>query len=235
MRQGTRSVAIYFSDLLLWLSVASFFEVAIVLGAGVLCIMTAGFLFEGMKRNPVVLVLGAAVALGGTFLMFREVRGLVWPLVSQEGSRAGDGTSTSGVPFASFRCAQLAQSMCGLRSSCFWDVRVSKCTDRGGSPPLSVTAQPSPLVPLACSAATRQECDVRVTCYWSVLTGSCQRLRLGKGLLSEMDDHLSNPFERPRVGPNCQGALTQTICLVTGGCRWSAGVCVPAPAKPYGQ
>ena len=58
VRQGGRFLAIYFSDLLLWLSLAGIFEVLFVLVAGVLCILTAGFIFESMKKHPVVMVLG---------------------------------------------------------------------------------------------------------------------------------------------------------------------------------
>ena len=79
VRQGGRFLAIYLSDLLLWLSLAGFFEILFVIVAGALCILTAGFIFEGMKKHPVVLVLGTAVALTGTFLVFREVRGFLWP------------------------------------------------------------------------------------------------------------------------------------------------------------
>ena len=77
---GGRFVAIYFSDVLLWLTVAGIFEVLFFVVAGALCILTAGFVFDSMKKNPIVLVLGSIVALTGTFLVFREVRGLVWPV-----------------------------------------------------------------------------------------------------------------------------------------------------------
>jgi hypothetical protein len=236
MRQGTRAVAIYLSDVLLWLSVASLLEFALVFVAGALCIMTAGFLFEGMKKNPVVLVLGAAVALGGTFLMFREVRALIWPPVLHDRS-AGEGASTNGAPFATFRCVQLAESMCRLKTNCQWNVLVSRCTDRIESAPFSATVRPSPVVPLACAVATKQDCDGRPKCYWSVLTDSCQKLRVGSSLLSETKSTFSlDTLMKNRARPSCEGRLSQTGCLATGGCRWVAGTCFPDPAaKPSGQ
>ena len=52
LRQGGRALAIYFSDVVLWLSLAGLLEVAFFIFAGLLCIFTAGFIFEGMKRSP---------------------------------------------------------------------------------------------------------------------------------------------------------------------------------------
>lgn len=236
LRQGTRSVAIYFSDLLLWLSVASFLEVAFVLVAGVLCIMTAGFLFEGMKKNPVVLVLGAAVALGGTFLMFREVRGLIWP--PDRGYAAGEPQgSTGALPTGTWPCSQLSKLMCEIASSCSWSSALSKCADKPPTFPLgdAPTQASSPAFSL-CGSYARPTCEQHFACYWSVVTNGCEELRFGKGLLSRTDGpYFTSPFGSP-VGPNCRGRLSQAMCLATAGCRWSFGICLPAlttkPSEP---
>jgi hypothetical protein len=244
LRQGLRAVAIYFSDVLLWLSVAGIFEVLFFVVAGALCILTAGFVFDSMKRSPVVLVLGSIVALTGTFLVFREVRGLVWPIgpdaaiatpspiqrppetgstpspspdVPRAGAPPGLGASRLG------SCSGWTREMCSARSACFWSFISSACMDKA-SPPAGGSFQLPTATPeglsLCAARSTRLMCSVQPACYWSPLTQRCEKLifggRLGLG---------PTPAAPAPAKASCPEVTRASICLTTAGCSWALGRC----------
>ena len=234
LRQGGRAVAIYFSDVLLWLSVAGIFEVLFFVVAGALCILTAGFVFDSMKRSPIVLVLGSIVALTGTFLVFREVRGLMWPVgpdaaiatpspiqrppaagstqppsvnLPRAGSSPGLGASRLG------SCSGWTREMCSARSACFWSFISSACMDKL-SPPAGGSFKLPPATPdglsLCAARTTRLLCSIQSACYWSSLTDRCEKLRFGGGL------GLGTTLTAPTAPkPSCPEITRESICLTT--------------------
>ena len=233
LRQGGRFFAIYISDLLLWLSLAGIFEILFVIVAGALCILTAGFIFEGMKRHPVVMVFGTALALAGTFLVFREVRGFIWPAPTaaeadvkpaRKAPRppAATGTPSSILPpktspsstaLERLRCASRKRDACSASSACYWSVISDRClakleSDLLGDPPPTAAGNTS-----FCGTFSKLTCATQQPCYWSPLTGRCETLRVGRGLFSGS----STAPER------CLGK-TELMCLSTASCKWSSSL-----------
>lgn len=251
-RQAGRAVAIYFSDILLWMSLAGVAEILAVIAAGLLCILTAGFFFEGMKKHPVVLLLGGLVALTGTFLMFRELRGMFWPEAAAivvpapapapqpgpEPKKSDPPSTTSELPKWSqmpggFLCSGLSQATCKeLPAACTWLVISNKCVAKIVLPMPPLPSQggltkPAPAtVPPSfslCVAYSKDLCSADSSCYWSALTNRCEKLRVGGGLLSE-----SKPVEVPPAFTSCWSKLSESTCRSMVGCTWSSGVCLYA-------
>jgi hypothetical protein len=230
-RQGLRAVAIYFSDVLLWLSLAGFFEIAFVLFASVLCILTAGFIFENMKRSPLVLVLGCAVALTGTFLMFREVRGLVFGHEGVANANpqspsviAPPATSTIPVPSAKTApppsCAGKTHLVCAVSSECYWSSSYNVCLAKLPAGPAALPggfAAPSPRPASLCVLMTSEPmCNLSSSCYWSQLTRHCEKLLFGTRILSGKPGGASPP------APVCNLRTSKQACQAGSGCLWLA-------------
>jgi hypothetical protein len=220
LRQGLRALAIYFSDVVLWLSVAGLLEVAFVIFAGLLCIFTAGFIFEGMKRSPVVLVLGSIVALGGTFLMFREVRGLIWPADDVVAEQPGNAeTPPAAPPTGSVAPATPPDS--GMPKI---GQRIARPPDGTGLWGASSRFGTSS----GCGTHSKLLCIAQSSCYWSPLTERCETLRF-RGLLG-----LDAAQPQPSLVNNCWEIRSAAVCMTTSGCNWSSGRCLfeISPPKP---
>jgi hypothetical protein len=220
LRQGLRALAIYFSDVVLWLSVAGLLEVAFVIGAGILCIFTAGFIFEGMKRSPVVLVLGSIVALSGTFLMFREVRGLIWSPDDTIAEQHGNGAKPPvAPPTASLPPATPPSSVTPKIGQPI--LRPPAGTGLWGTGSRFGTSS-------GCGTHSKLLCIAQSSCYWSDVTGRCETLRF-RGLLG-----LDAAEPKPSLVRNCWEIKSAAACTTTNGCTWSSGRCLfeVSPPKP---
>jgi hypothetical protein len=240
VRQGLRAVAIYFSDVLLWLSVAGILEVLFFLVAGALCILTAGFVFDSMKRSPIVLVLGSIVALTGTFLVFREVRGMIWPeapaqqeLVPQPAPpepRPAPSGEAQPVPspkpgrIIGSPCSGRPKILCKTQTGCLWSYTFDKCIDGLSPPSASKSILPSePVAPSLCNAYTKLVCLGQSACYWSPLTDRCEKLLFGTRLGLGSKPHGAAPAK-----PSCPEISRQSVCLTTAGCMWMFDRCYPS-------
>ena len=175
-QQVLRVVGIFFSELLLWLAAASAIEILAVFGAGALCVLTAGFFFEGMKKHPIVMVLGGAVALTGTFLMFREVRGMFWP-ADLPPPTAGSPTTSSSPPASTgglgSLCSGWDRDACRQLSGCYWSVFTNDCEVLLFGAGLVGTAPPAPGNATSNCWEIKSEfiCRASAGCTWSF--GSC--------------------------------------------------------------
>lgn len=185
LRQVGRAAAIYFSDVLLWLSVAGAIEVIAVVGAAALCILTAGYFFESMKKNPLVLVLGGIVALTGTFLMFREVRGLIWTppqvVAAPVPAPAPAPPVNPPAPYPSFEivCSSVyLKASCEAVSTCFWfsNKCQKKLVNLPSPPPTVPPASVQPPISLGgCSGLPPATCSAMPGCYWGLITNKCEK------------------------------------------------------------
>ena len=253
LRQGGRFFAIYISDLLLWLSLAGIFEILLVIVAGALCILTAGFIFEGMKKHPVVLVLGTAVALTGSFLVFREVRGFIWPApIAAEADVTPARTfppTTTGTPGRTWPpTTSVTPSPFDLPKTSPFDLP-------------KTTLKPAKPRGSDCASRMRGTCDASHGCYWSLISSRCKALSgasapdtrpkptpLGTVSFCALNtnkitcsaiDHcywssLTNRCETLKVGrelfsgsstapERCLGK-TELMCLSTASCKWSSSL-----------
>jgi hypothetical protein len=233
-----RAVAAYFSDVLLWLSVAGALEVVAVVGMALLCILSAGYFFDHMKKNPVVLVLGGVVALAGTFLMFREVRSMIFPppAVAVPQTQAPPSTpppdrgapppqpspsKEAGRPL-DLTCIGLSQLACQTNLKCIWSPSIKMCMTRplaqpppGWNFPSSSSYQFS-----TCTLLPASACKETKTCYWSSLFNRCERLLVGTGLGAA----------KPPA-PICSG-LSEPRCKSQPGCVWLVSACATDLLKP---
>lgn len=235
-----RAFAAYFSDLLLWISIAGVLEVAAVVGMALLCILSAGYFFEGMKKNPVVLVLGGIVALAGTFLMFREVRAMIFPpppaitAPAQDAppsTPARDADTPPPQPSAeaskplNLSCSGLTQLSCTSNPKCFWwdTIKICMTLPTGTSPP--GWSLPSPSYQLTtCALLPEPACKETKTCYWSPLINRCERLIVGTRLGGAQPIQLS-----------CNG-LAESVCMARSDCLWILNVCMKdLLKKPLGK
>jgi len=211
VRQISRAIGAYFSDLLLWLSLASLVEIAAVAGAGLLCILTAGFFFEGMKKSPVIMTLGGLVALTGTFLMFREVGGLLpWPArapVVAPVVRPIPGPPAPSPPSKS-------------RPS-----TPPSALPKFGFPPSTVQPGSVAGMPTHCALASRQLCEASLVCYWSKIIDRCQPLLFGTGP-SLLGAGSSGSPGLTKSAASCF-LLTEEQCRSKPGCRLSGSICMP--------
>jgi hypothetical protein len=240
-RAFLRAVAAYFSDVLLWISIASAFEVFLVVGMGLLCILSAGYFFEGMKKNPFVLVLGGIVALAGTFLMFREVRGMIFPppaVIAAPAQEQPDTTPQSDAivppsapaddafkPFT-LTCAGLPQSMCSINPKCTWSMSINACLTSVPAAPAPGWSFPSSSYDFTTCMLLPSEaaCKEIRACYWSPLFKRCEKLLFGTGLGA------AKPAE-----PNCN-SLSEPVCKLRAGCVWILNGCMTdLLKKPLGQ
>jgi hypothetical protein len=249
LRQGLRALAIYFTDVVLWLSVAGLVEVLLVIGAGVLCILTAGFIFEGMKRSPVVLVLGSIVALGGTFLMFREVRGLIWPTDDTVAEQHESGETppaappTASLPPATppaFGTPKIGQpilrppagtSLSGMAGSyCDRITSGEPCKAMAGCVWSEIFDRCTSRfgTSSACGSHSKLVCSAMSSCYWSPISERCETLRF-RGLLG-----LDAVQPKPSPVRSCLEIRSAAVCTTTNGCTWSSGSCLfeVSPPKP---
>jgi len=208
VRQGGRYFAIYISDLLLWLSLAGIFEILLVIVAGALCVLTAGFIFEGMKKHPVVLVLGTAVALTGSFLVFREVRGFMWP--------APIAAEVDGTPARTF-----PPTTTGTPGRT-WPPTTSVTPSPFDLPKTSPFDLPKtalkPAKPRGSDCASRMPgtCDASHGCYWSLISSRCKAL-----------SGASAPDKRPKPTPLgsvsfCALSTKRITCSALEQCYWSS-------------
>lgn len=240
LRQFGRAIAAYFSDVLLWLSVAGALEVVAVFGMAALCILSAGYFFENMKKNPLVLVLGGVVALTGTFLMFREVRGFIWPpppaavaapIPAPPSEPAPEATlpSPSVAPKPALQldntgCSGKTGFACTFNPKCQWLETVFLCVSR----PTTDPASPSPtwLFPRsyegsACTALPLTTCMTTGSCYWSSLFNRCEKLIVGTGLTSPT---------QPATQASCWG-MSEMQCRASSDCLWRLGICMTDYSK----
>jgi len=234
-----RAFAAYFSDLLLWISIAGAFEIAAVVGMGVLCILSAGYFFEGMKKNPVVLVLGGMVALAGTFLMFREVRGMIFPPPAVIAAPAEEPPATpapdplppstapaeeAAKPF-DLTCTGLPQFACQINLKCTWSASAEACTGRPPvAPPPGWTFPTSSYELTTCVLLPEPDCRQTSACYWSPLFNRCERLIVGTRL------------GRANLNPlGCNG-LAESACKARSDCLWILNGCMKdLLKKPAGE
>ncbi len=245
VRQGGRFLAIYLSDVLLWLSLAGFFEILFVIVAGALCILTAGFIFEGMKKSPVVMVLGTAVALTGTFLVFREVRGFLWPAPTVAAPAPAPSSitppPTTAVipspfdrPKTTLKPAKPQGSDCASRgpahvqcrvNGCIWSLIFNRCDPLSGAAHGDKPAAPATVDKGSFCALsfTKITCSAISQCYWSPLTNRCEKLRFGRGLFLGTSSDAGS----------CAGD-TLLVCLSLPNCTWSSKLkrCYPVGKAP---
>lgn len=221
MRHVGRAIAAYFSDLLLWLSVAGVLEVVGVLAMAALCILSAGYFFDSMKKNPVVLVLGGVVALTGTFLMFREVRALVLPAppVEAPSKAAADGKAPGAGPApAGTDCSGLSQLSCMGNPGCQWLPLGRICIKQSAAEPSarSPTWRLPPVSELsACTRLSEATCSAAPGCYWSKLFKRCENLIVGPGFL---------PIDPTPPQPGCS-TLSGPQCVSRPDCVWFISRC----------
>lgn len=229
-QQLLRVVGIFFSEILLWLATVGALEVLFVFGAGALCVLTAGFLFEGMKKNPVVLVLGSAVALTGTFLMYRELKGMFWPgppavIAAPAPTGPPPATKTPAPTYVPPKPTTGTIGMCWnrghddcLRSGCSWSYLSNNCQDKiVVSPPPVPTTLPSSF----CNGYMRSTCDTQLSCYWSVFTNRCEQLKFGGGVFTGTAPSTQyNPYS------DCWAKKSESACRATTGCTWWVGTCL---------
>lgn len=231
LRQFGRVVAAYFSDVLLWISVAGALEVVAVVGMAALCILSAGYFFDTMKKNPVVLVLGGVVALTGTFLMFREVRGFIWEAPPVAIAAPAPGPSFEPLPTSpspepapqaqSNNCIGATQLSCilSLSLNCQWVDALNACVARPTIQPSLPPATwlfPRTYQGSSCTQLSATGCMAANGCYWSSLFNRCEKLIVGSGLAA--------PTPQPAL-PNCYG-VSQWQCAATPGCTWSSDMCL---------
>lgn len=233
-----RAFAAYFSDLLLWISIAGALEVAAVVGMGLLCILSAGYFFESMKKNPVVLVLGGIVALAGTFLMFREVRGMIFPppaviaAPAQEAPPSTPAPNTDPLPQPSketakpfdLTCTGLPQFACQINLKCSWSASTKTCNARPPVDPTPGWNFPASSYELTtCVLLPESDCRKTNACYWSPLFNRCERLIVGTGL------------GRANTNPlGCNG-LAESACKAQPDCLWILNGCMKdLLKKPWG-
>lgn len=231
-----RAFAAYFSDLLLWISIAGALEVAAVVGIGLLCILSAGYFFESMKKNPVVLVLGGIVALAGTFLMFREVRGMIFAPpaviaapVPEAPSRTPQPKNTlprpsteTAKPF-DLTCTGLPQFSCQINLTCAWSASTKTCNARPPVDPTPGWNFPSSYELTTCVFLPEADCRRTNACYWSPLLNRCERLIVGTGLGRASSKPLG-----------CKG-LAESACKAQPDCLWILNGCMKdLLKKPWG-
>ncbi len=218
------ALAAYFSDLLLWISIASTLEIFAVVGMGLLCILSAGYFFEGMKKNPVVLVLGGLVALAGTFLMFREVRAMIFappaivvpapsPAPNETDPPSPQPAPAPPVTPSTIACFGLTHSSCSAESKCIWMPAADMCLDRpsGGFRPTWNSPKSYELT--TCAFLPASACKEVKACYWSPLFDRCERSIIGTGLGSV-------PAQ-----PSCNG-LDEPSCKARSECLWILNGCI---------
>lgn len=239
LRHGGRYGAMYCSELLIWIAGAGFFEILSVLFAGTICVLTLGFIFEGMKKNPVVLVLGTVLALTGTFLVFREVRGLIWspetlivekPLKTVDPPQPFDfkpsapATLPKVVPPAKSllpsdlseraSCTGLTQAACATKVSCRWSALSQSCGPQSALPTdLGVGAAGTTL---NCNLFSKLTCHMQSVCYWSALTDRCEKLRFGASLFAKTPPAQPGAASKPCINRQ------KDDCLASPGCKWVA-------------
>ncbi len=236
-----RAFAAYFSDLLLWISIAGALEVAAVVGMGLLCILSAGYFFESMKKNPVVLVLGGIVALAGTFLMFREVRAMIFPppaLVapapnSENPPSPQPAPDTTPAPVTSSRepsepsaivCLGLSRPSCSAQSKCIWLPSIDMCLDRPSKDLTPTWNIPNTYELTTCAFLPASACKEVKACYWSPLFNRCERLIVGTRLGGAQPIQLS-----------CN-SLAESACKARSDCLWILNGCMKdLLKKPQGE
>jgi hypothetical protein len=233
-----RAFAAYFSDLLLWISIAGALEMIAVMGMALLCILSAGYFFDHMKKNPVVLVLGGIVALAGTFLMFREVRAMIFspPAVVAPQTQAPPSTPPDagpppadlskeiGKPF-DLTCTGLPQFACQINLKCTWSAGTKMCLARPPAEPTPGWNFPSSSYELTtCVLLPESTCKETSKCYWSPLFNRCERLLVGTGLGRANTNLLG-----------CNG-LEESACKAQSDCLWILNGCMKdllkTPAGP---
>ena len=248
LRQGGRFGAMFYSELLIWVTGAGLFEILSVLFAGTICVLTLGFIFEGMKKNPVVLVLGTALALTGTFLVFREVRGLIWspdslivekPLKTVDPPQPLDlrrSTSTTQpqvVPPAKSllpsdlseraSCSGLTRISCATKVPCRWSPLSERYEPQSALPP-GIGAGAAGTT-LNCNFFSKLTCHMQSACYWSALTDRCEKLRFGASLFAK-----TPPAQPPATAKPCL-SRQKDDCLSSPDCKWLASFSICYDAR----